>query len=207
MRKDNNRTYFNGAMNLNGPTQIATGDIINNYNSSASVPEKLYRPDPIWCSKITMSILTWVSVIIGVFSLFPVSNIVECVMNFFSGNIKKALNSNFIFYLFFFFGLLFLLIIVIALRKITKNQTRHPLIFNFAISGVGGKLTLEKVHICKCPKCGGKMKYYNKPIEWKECMRSDGSYKREVVKKVPALECKRNAKHWYEVDPAEEYLK
>lgn len=78
---------------------------------------------------------------------------------------------------------------------------------NFAINGYGGRLVLEKIHIDKCPQCGGKMKYYNKPVEWKELLYSNGKIKRQIVKKVPALECKRNAEHWYKVDPAEDRVK
>ncbi len=63
------------------------------------------------------------------------------------------------------------------------------------------------IHIEGCPQCGGKMKYYNKPVEWREILRSDGSTKREVTKRIPVLECKRNAEHWYAVDPAEDRVK
>ncbi len=75
------------------------------------------------------------------------------------------------------------------------------------ISGYGNRLTIEKIHIEGCPQCGGKMKYYNKPVEWREILRSDGSTKREVTKRIPVLECKRNAEHWYAVDPAEDRVK
>ena len=51
------------------------------------------------------------------------------------------------------------------------------------------------------------MKYYNKPVEWREIVRTDGSVKYEVTKKVPVLECRRNPKHCYEVDPAEDRVK
>lgn len=72
----------------------------------------------------------------------------------------------------------------------------------------GKKLSeIEKIHIEGCPQCGGKMKYYNKPVEWREILRSDGSTKREVTKRIPVLECKRNAEHWYAVDPAEDRVK
>ena len=74
-------------------------------------------------------------------------------------------------------------------------------------SGYGNRLTIEKIHIEGCPQCGGKMKYYNKPVEWREILRSDGSMKREVTKRIPVLECKRNAEHWYAVDPAEDEVK
>ena len=31
--------------------------------------------------------------------------------------------------------------------------------------------------------------------QWREILRSDGSTKREVTKRIPVLECKRNAEH------------
>ena len=48
------------------------------------------------------------------------------------------------------------------------------------------------------------MKYYNKPIAWDRIIDSNGNEKRIVTERVPALECKRNSKHWAEVDPAED---
>lgn len=51
------------------------------------------------------------------------------------------------------------------------------------------------------------MKYYSKPVEWIDKIYSDGKIKREIIKRVPALQCKRNPEHWYEVDPAESKLK
>lgn len=70
-----------------------------------------------------------------------------------------------------------------------------------------GRLHIEKIHIEKCPICGGKMKYFNKPVEWIDVLNSDGKIKREVTKRVPALQCKRNSEHWYRVDPAEDKLR
>lgn len=46
------------------------------------------------------------------------------------------------------------------------------------------------------------MKYFNKAVEWKDIKYSDGRTKREVIKKVPALQCMRNLEHWFKVDPA-----
>lgn len=210
MKKNNNNTnkiYFNGTMNFNGQTQIAAGGINNNYNSDASSQEVTFNPEPIWRSPFTMAILTWVSVIIGIASLFPIGTIITYVVNFLNGNVKQILGSEFVSCSIIFAGLTFLFSLIVTVRKIAKNQTRYPLLFNFAISGSGSRLTLEKVYIGKCPKCGGKMKYYNKPVEWRDIVSSDGHIKREVIKKIPALECKRNVKHWYEVDPAKDQLK
>ena len=100
-----------------------------------------------------------------------------------------------------------LFVLVLCLRSITKKETRHPLFFNYAISGLGRKITIEKIRIDKCPICGGTMKYFNKAVKWRNITYSDGRTKREVIKKVPALQCKRNSDHWYEVDPAADKLK
>ncbi|WP_216664728.1 hypothetical protein [Bacillus sp. WMMC1349] len=50
------------------------------------------------------------------------------------------------------------------------------------------------------------MKYYNKPVKWVDKYYSDGKIKREVTRRTPALECKRNVEHWYEIDPAEDKI-
>ena len=50
------------------------------------------------------------------------------------------------------------------------------------------------------------MRYYNKLIEWVDTYYSDGKTKREITKRSPALECKRNSEHWYRVDTAEDRI-
>lgn len=202
-RNKNNKNNFNGMMNFNGPTQIAAGDIINN-TSNPSLKKAIYTPEPIWRSPFTMAILTWISVVIGIASLFPFGKVLKSALDFFNGSIKISSDSKFQVYLIIFVILFLLFVILLCLMKIVKNQTRHPLLFNFAISGYGRRLTLEKIHIDKCPQCGGKMKYYNKPVEWREILRSDGKIIREVTKRIPVLECKRNPEHFHKVDPAED---
>lgn len=203
--KNHNVNNFNGTMNFNGPTQIATGDIIN---STSDVDSKMahYTPEPIWRSPITLAILTWISVVIGIAGLFPLGNIVKSLMDFFGGNSIDLFDSKYKVSLIFLIIFSFLLVFVFSLRRIAKKQTRHPLILGFAISGYGERLTIEKIHTDKCPQCGGKMKYYNSPVEWRDISYEDGRIKREITKRVPALECKRNAEHWYMVDPAEDII-
>lgn len=53
---------------------------------------------------------------------------------------------------------------------------------------------------------GGKMKYYNKPIEWDELTYTDGKRERIIRKRQPTLECRRNYEHCYPVDPAEDTI-
>ena len=206
MKVNNNQNNFNGSTNFNGPVQLAGGDIINEISASKQ-DEAKYTPEPKWRSPFTLAVLSWISVIIGILGLFPVGKILANVLSLFKGNVQAVLDFPVQTYsvIFVIFALLFILFF--SLRRIAKKQIRVPLILNYALNGYGRRITLAKITIDKCPQCGGEMKYYNKPVEWREIVRADGSIKCEVTKKVPALECRRNAKHWYEVDPAEDEVK
>ena len=192
---------------FNGPTNIVAG---NDSKFKECEIEKVatYTPEPVWRSPITMAILSWFGFFISLIGFFPFYKIFERVINWFTDkSIKAELDSNMHFmYLVIFFVIILVLVLIFWLRSITKKEIRQPLFFNYAISGYGRKLTIEKIHIEKCPICGGKMKYFNKPVEWRDVLNSDGKIKREVTKRVPALQCKRNSDHWFEVDPAADKL-
>ncbi|PAE07175.1 hypothetical protein CHI12_11875 [Terribacillus saccharophilus] len=205
-KENSNQNNFNGTTNFNGPTQVAARDIINNISGNTQQEAK-YTPEPLWRSPFTLAVLSWTSVAIGILGVFPVSKIVKNALSFFSGPLQVKSDFEFQTYLVIFVILSFLFILCFSLRRITKNQTRHPLLFNYAISGYGRRLILEKIRVGNCPQCGGRMKYYSKPVEWVDKYYSDGKTKREVTKRSPVLECKRNAEHWYEIDPAEDKVK
>ena len=189
---------------FNGPTNIVAG---NNYSKKAEEDKvALYTPEPVWRSPITMAMLSWMGFIISLIGLFPMYKMFEPAIDLITNkSVKVDLNNNI--YVIIFAVICILFVLVLCLRSITKKETRHPLFFNYAISGFGRKITIEKIRIDKCPICGGTMKYFNKAVEWRDTTYSDGKTKREVTKKVPALQCKRNSKHWYEVDPAADKLK
>lgn len=205
--KNSNNNNFNEQVNFNGPAQVAGGDIINVINGEEKTQLKTarYSPEPVWRSPFTLAVLSWISLILGIVSGIPVGKILQNALNLFKGNIQAIMNFPIELYTYFLMFSILLLTFVLSLRRITKKQIRVPLVFDYAISGVEQRIVLEKVKLGECPICGGKMKYYNKPIEWREYY-VDGKRKREVVKRVPALECKRNNKHWVEVDPAEERI-
>jgi hypothetical protein len=57
----------------------------------------------------------------------------------------------------------------------------------------------------KCPVCGGRLRFYNKPVAWKDITRENGSTKTVVADREMAAECVRNPRrHWWYVDTAEE---
>lgn len=192
-----NNSFGNG-------TQIADVIVNNCVKQEEKQDGAMYKSEPILRSPFTMAVLTWMSCIIGILSLLPLGKIVRNITALFSGSLE-TLNANDIqISLLAFIVLFMLLMITLTVRRIANLQTRHPLICNFAINGYGKKIVIEKIHTEKCPKCGGKMKYYNKPIEWVDRLYSDGKVKREVTKRIPVLECKRNSNHYYVADYAED---
>lgn len=206
MRDNNSDTNINNNYGgvFNAPISNVT--VNNNVYTHNKESGTLYEAVPIWRSPITMGILSWISTIIGLAQLFPLYKIIEPLIDIFIKNESDVSSGNNAVYVFAFLVLLTIFITAMGLRSIAKNQTRHPLFKNYAISGLGKKITVEKIRTKKCPQCGGEMIYYNKPVEWEPKVDSDGKVKHVVSKRVPALECKRNPKHWYEVDPAEERL-
>lgn len=198
-----NINNFSGNV-FNGPTNIVTGN--NKFSEHEEDRIAKYIPDPVWRSPITMALLSWMGFFISLIGVFPMYKTFEPVINLLT-NKSNQVNTNNNIYAVIFAVTMLVLVLIFWLRSITKKETRHPLFFNYAISGLGRKITIEKIHIEKCPICGGKMKYFNKPVEWIDVLNSDGKIKREVIKRVAALQCKRNSEHWYEVDPAADKLK
>lgn len=190
--------------NFNNWTNNAGRDINVHINETQPVPAASYEAEPVWRSPITMAVLTWIGFFTSVGSLVPLYKFVEPLINWgrnsFKGGLPKIDNPT---YIFLFIVLVIFLGITLSLRRMTKYQTRYPLIFNYAVSGVDKRITFEKITVSTCPECGGKMKYYNKPEEWLDFYDDRGNIKkRKVTKRVPALECKRNSNHSWYVDPA-----
>ena len=190
---------------FNGTTNIIAG---NNNAFKEHEIEKVatYTPEPVWRSPITMAILSWIGIIISLLGLFPLYKTFEPVISLFANKSIK-INPNNSIYSVLLVVIMLVLIFIIWLWSITKKETRYPLFFNYAINGLGRKITIEKICIDKCPICGGTMKYFNKAVEWRDIKYSDGRTKHEVTKKVPALQCKRNSDHWFKVDPAADRVK
>lgn len=163
-----------------------------------------YGAVPRWRSPFTLGLLSWAGLVLGLFSLFPLWKVFEPLLDLLGsgsgdvtgGNAQMAWLAGFV-------ATVLLLVLVCGLRRITKYQLRKPLIFGWAISGAGRRITLGKIRAGRCPRCGGKMRYLNKATEWIDHREANGRKWREVTERVPALECRRNPKHWAEVDPAD----
>lgn len=181
-----------------GNIQQAGRDIYN-FPERSQNPDVKYEVTPLWRTPITQAILTWISFFTGLGSLGAFGKVVGDVFQ--NLNAGKVHTQNMFLYLIVFAVLFIVFAGAFSLRRIAKNETRHPIGFkNLAIDGEGNRLTLEKIRDT-CP-CGGKLKYINAPVEWIDHDR-DGRKTREITKRHPSLVCNRNPDHSYSVDIAE----
>ena len=206
MIQDNTNKNINIGNTFNGPTQMIGSVVINSPHEGLVEEPATYKPEPLWRSPFTLAVLSWISVIIGVLGIVPIGNVIGSALALFDDTFQRKTTEELQLWIWLFLIAMILLVIFITLSGIAKKQVRYPLFCNLAISGYGKRIVIEKIHISKCPRCGGEMRYYNKPIEWSE-RYIDGKVKREVTKRVPVLECKRNTEHYYRVDTAEDRVK
>lgn len=192
-----------GGGDIQGNIYQAGRDVVVNH-SADTAPVATYKAVPKWRSPITQALLSWVGLLVGLMSLFPLWKIVQPAVDLLRSDPRRVSGGDAsITWLIVFSVLILVLVVALNLRSVTSSQLRKPLIFGWAVSGSGRRITLEKIVTGKCPQCGGKMRYYNKPVSWIDYIEPNGRQRRKVTERVPALECRRNPKHWGEVDPAE----
>jgi len=190
---------------VEGSLQVA-GEIIYNYQLQNEPEVKpSYAPEPLWRSNITLAVLSWISCLLGILGMIPIGKMIQIIVNIFNGSCDVNLAGRKETIWAIIFGIIItILIACLQLRRVTKYQVRYPIFCNLAVCGLGKRISVERIHAGKCPKCGGEMRYYNKPIEWIDKPYSDGKTRREITKRRPVLECKRNRDHFYIVDSAED---
>lgn len=163
-----------------------------------------YEAIPKWRTPFTQAVLTWIGFVTGIGSLFPLGKVFEPLVD--TIRLGAGVSTDYT-HPFMWLTIFIILIVIAALalsgRAVAKKQLRVPVIRGWAVSGQGKRLTVERIKAGKCPKCHGQLKYYNKAVEWTTRHGADGKEKREVTKKKPALECKRNPDHFFWVDIAE----
>lgn len=196
-------TASTGGGDVHGSLYQAGRDVVVNPPPDVP-PSATYEAVPKWRSPFTQGVLSWAGAIIGLVSLFPLGKFLQAVLGLFTSGPEGVSGSPSLAWLVASLVLVLVVVLIIKLRRVTKAQLRVPLMFGWAVSGSGHRITIEKIRAGKCPLCGGKMRYYSKPTEWIDHIDANGRKRREVTERRPALECTRNPRHWVEVDPAEE---
>lgn len=191
-----------GGGDIHGGVFQAGGDIIVG-PATPEPPIATYEPVPLWRSPLTLAWLSWIGLLLGIAGVIPFWKLVEPIVKLVSGSSADQPGLSQVIWGAVLVVVIFLLILTLSLRRTAKTETRRPLMFGLAISGHGRRITFERIRAEKCPKCGGSVRYYDKPTQWINHREANGRRWREVTERVPALECRRNQKHWFEVDPAE----
>lgn len=210
MNKTNegNRTRINGSVSLSGSAQFAGGDINNIILRKPESDDniRLYESKCILNTPLTKKKLTWSEWISGIASFF---SFIETIWSYIETILNKSTSVQDRTWLALFILLFSFCIFVFSFKLlgVVKSQTRHPVGINYAINGIDKKIRIERIKPYNCPKCGGKLKYYNKVVKWELKRYSDGRTRRVPSKKIPALECLRNEEHYWKVDPAEERIR
>nr|DAN87390.1 MAG TPA: hypothetical protein [Caudoviricetes sp.] len=190
-----------------GSQYLAGRDLYVSADPQDSSEKATYEAIPKWRSPFTQAVLTWIGLFTGLASLVPLGKILAPVIDLLRlGSLGTAGQASGIVAIFAFFVLVVITAITFSMRSVAKKQLRVPVLPGWAINGSGRRITLERIRGGKCPQCGGKLRYYNKDIKWEDVLFQNGETKREVTRRSPVLECRRNAKHWYAVDPAEELV-
>ena len=188
-----------------GDQYQAGGDIYVSPADSLAPTKAYYNPVPKWRSPFTQAVLSWIGVITGIASLFPFWKLLKSLTDFSQSGVDISSNQTTSTVSLVMFLILFMLLVFsIRLRTITKKQLRIPLVRGWALNGHNHRITIERIKADRCPQCKGKMKYYNKPVEWNVVYDSTGHAQRHITKRTPVLECLRNPDHCYKIDPAEE---
>lgn len=196
-----------GGGDINGSVYQAGRDVVVNHAPNVSPPAQ-YKPEPLWRSPVTQGALTWAGVLLGIVSLFPTWEFSQAlcglVRAIFAPSAERVeqYGRNMVLSFCPLAIILLLLLLVWFLRRLAKRQLRVPLRWNFALSGAGRRITLEKIR-ANCPDCGGEMRYYNKETRGYDYRDEKGVRRHKVLERRPHLECKRNSDHCFRVDSAE----
>lgn len=185
---------------ISGRVYQAGRDIV--LGASNDGKQATYNSIPKLQTPLTQSVLGWASLVVGLLSLLPIGKLFQQFLILVQGEQSPLTQyqpgaSWLVLSLIMVF---FVVGICLPLYRIAKRNRREPLFFGWAVSGVNGRIALEKVKPDPCPTCGGGMKYLATPT--KQWEYEDGRAPK-VVEKAPALKCRNNPDHLFLIDPAE----
>lgn len=151
-----------------------------------------------WRSPVTMGILTWISVALGVLGVVAGWQGIAPLFESLTDNGPTLFEAPKPGWLITFGVAFLLLVVVLGLRKVTKHRTQHfsPISWLPALTGWGGRVGLARF-TGDCSICGGSLKFYDKPTQWIVNLETR---KRKVTERRMAAECVNNEEHCWTID-------
>ncbi|ORB59655.1 hypothetical protein BST43_06565 [Mycobacteroides saopaulense] len=180
---------------------VAGGDI--HYNSVPQEPVAEYKAAWSWKSPVTMATLTWLSTVLGVLGVIAGWQGLKPFFSLLSGSLI-AEGPPSVWPIAVFAALLCGVLAALGLRRVVKHRTQWfpPVSWLPVVTGWGGHLGLARLE-GTCPRCGGKLRFYDKPTGWRN---NPETGRREVAERTMAAECTRNSAHWWSVDKTDDLL-
>jgi hypothetical protein len=135
--------------------------------------------------------LTWLSVVLGALSLTAsYQGFAPLVDTLRGGGVRGQSSRK---WLLAVVALLTLLAVVLGLRGAAKRRTQHfgPSSILPALTGWGGRIGIARFK-GRC-SCGGRLRFYDKPIEWVENLETGKRLR--VTKREVVAECARDPQH------------
>lgn len=180
---------------------VAGRDI--HYNSVPQEPVVEYKASWSWKSPVTMATLTWLSVVLGVVGVIAGWQGLQPIFSLLRGSLGTDGPPS-IWLLAVFFAVLCGVMIALGLRRIVKHgaQWFPPVSWLPVVTGWGGHVGLARLDGV-CPRCGGRLRFYDKPTRWIDYPETG---RRNVTERTMAAECTRNSGHWWSVDKTDNLL-
>jgi hypothetical protein len=183
-----------GGGSISGGVYQAAGDI--HVGGTPQNPVAQYEPKWSWQSPLTLALLTWVSVGLGVLGVIAGwQGFAPLFVSLRHGLPAESPQPGWMIAL---MVALLLIAVAIWLRRVAKNRTQHfaPVSWLPTLTGWGGRIGLARLQ-GNCPICGGRFRFYDKPSRW---IDYEETGRRKVIERRMAAECVKNADHWWPVD-------
>lgn len=188
---------ISGNSGVSGAIYQAGGDI-HVVGGSPAEPTAEYQAKWSWRSPLTLAVLTWVSVALGLLGVAAGWQGLYPMVNFFRGSTTEQPPVA---WLYAFMGVMLVLLLSLWLRGVAKQRTQHLPSVSWlpALTGWGGRIGLAKLE-GSCPRDGAALRFYDKPIEW---VKDPTTGRQKTTRRQMAAECSRNPDHWWRVDKAD----
>lgn len=159
-------------------------------------PVAKYQPKWSWQSPLTLAMLTWISVGLGVLGVIAGWQGLTPFFESLGHGLQMERPQTG--WMIAFIVVFLLLVFVILLRGVAKNRTQHfsPLSWFPTLTGWGGRIGFARLQ-GTCPVCSGRLKFYDKPTKWLTFLETG---RRKVTERRMAAECVKNEDHWWPVD-------
>lgn len=155
-----------------------------------------YEPKWSWGNPLTLALLTWISVGLGVLGVIAGWQGFAPLFESLSNGLPREGPS--LVWMIAFGVVVLLLVRAMLLRTVAKNRTQHfsPLSWFPTLTGWGGRIGLARLQ-GTCSICRDKLRFYDKPTKW---ILNLETYRRQVTGRRMAAECVKNVDHWWLVD-------